>query len=187
MTSDDLGLVGLPADSRSDALAAAAALNAALDGSLAGWREGTPLAIPGLHRPGDAAQGEGRGIFFHRPARPGHLASHDALFFGPPRRRFDPRRLPPGLVQAVGHIGDRKCRELLGPPWSPPPSQATVGRLRHLRANQEGVTYDVGIVEPSDPRDAVMLFVDGTMARADPRAYELLALDTLRPSGPGLF
>jgi len=172
VTTDDVALADLPREAASDAEAAAAALNGALDRSVASWREGTPLVIPGLHRPGNAAQGEGRGIFSQRPARPEHAASDAALFVGPPRRRFDPRGLPPGLVQAVGHIGDRKCRELLGQSWAPPAAKATLGRLRHLRANRADVAYDVGISEAWDLSDAVMLFLDGTMAKADPHAYE---------------
>lgn len=187
VTADDLGLAGLPPEAVCDAEAAAAALNGALDRAVVSWREGTPLTIPGLHRPGNAAQGESRGIFSQRPARPEHAANESALFVGPPRRRYDPRWLPAGLVQAVGHIGDRKCRELLGQPWSPPASEATLGRLRHLRANRAEVAYDVGISEAWDLSDAVMLFLDGTMAKADPHAYELLALDTLRPAVPALF
>jgi hypothetical protein len=109
-----------------------------------------------------------------------------ALFAGPPRRRFDPRGLPAGLVQAIGHIGDRKCREVLGEPWAPPVSGAKLGRLRHLRADHDEVAYAVGVGETADPREAVMLFLDGTMARADPRAYELLDLDTLRPAPAAL-
>jgi hypothetical protein len=186
VTTEDLGLAGLPAAEASDATSAATALNAALDGAVASWREGAPLAIAGLHRPGDASLGEGRGIFYQRPGRPGLPANDASLFAGPPRRRFDPRALPPGLVQAVGHIGDRKCREVLGEPWAPPVSAATVGRLRHLRTDHEQVGYAVGVGEAPDPREATLLFLDGTMARADPRAYELLDLDTLRPAPPAL-
>ena len=43
------------------------------------------------------------------------------------------------------------------------------------------------IRETWDADEAVMLFLDGTMAKAAARAYELLALDTLRPALPGLF
>jgi hypothetical protein len=186
VTREDLGLAGLPGGATSDATEAAAALNAALDGAVANWREGAPLAIAGLHRPGDASEGEGRGIFYQRPGRPGRPVNPAELFAGPPRRRFDPRGLPPGLVQAVGHVGDRKCRVLLGEPWAPPASGATLGRLRHLRADHDEVAYAVGVGGASDAREAVMLFLDGTMARADPRAYELLDLDTLRPARPAL-
>jgi hypothetical protein len=186
VTKQDLGLARVPAGDASDAGAVASALNAALDGAMASWREGTPLAIADLHRPGSASQGEGRGIFYHRPGRPKLPDNPAELFAGPPRRRFDPRDLPPGLTQAVGHIGDRKCRHLLGEPWGPPASGATVGRLRHLRANHDEVAYAVGVGEAPDPREALMLFLDGTMARADTRAYELLDLDTLRPAPPAL-
>jgi hypothetical protein len=186
VTHDDLALAGQPPEERGDAHAVAAALNGALDRAMARWREGTPLEIPGLHRPGSAAEGEGRGIFYQRPGQPGHPGNDAALFEGPPRRRFDPRGLPAGLLQAVGHIGDRKCRALLGD-WAPPIAEATLGRLRHLRVRGSHVDYDVGTREAWEREDAGMLFLDGTMAKADARAYELLALDTLRPASPGLF
>jgi hypothetical protein len=186
VTNDDLRLAGVPPGAASDAMAAASALNATLDVTVDGWAEGTPLAIPGLHRPGDALRGEGRGIFYQRPGRPGRPLNDAALFAGPPRRRFDPRGLPPGLVQAVGHIGDRKCRQLLGEPWALPISGSTLGRLRNLRACGDEVAYAVGLGDRWDEREARMLFLDGTMAQADPRAYELLDLDALRPAVPGL-
>jgi hypothetical protein len=86
----------------------------------------------------------------------------------------------------VGHIGDRKCRELLGS-WAPPLAEATLGRLRHLRVGGTRIAYQVGLREAWERDEAVMLFLDGTMARADAQAYELLSLDTLRPAVPGLF
>jgi hypothetical protein len=87
------------------------------------------------------------------------------------------------MVQAIGHIGDRKCRDLLRH-WAPPVREATLGRLRHLRTNGREVRYDVGVAEPRDPDEALLLFLDGTMARAEPRSYELLDLDTLCPASP---
>jgi len=181
VTREDLAAAGLSGNAPIDAGAASQALNAALDHAVASWQDQTPLAIPALHRPGEAARGEGRGIFYHRPSHPD--AGGRDLFEGPPRRRFDPRWLPPSMVQAIGHIGDRKCRELLRH-WAPPVREATLGRLRHLRTNGRDVRYDVGVAEPRDSDEALLLFLDGTMARAEPRSYELLDLDTLCPASP---
>lgn len=180
VSQDELASIGLEEGAR-HAADVADALNAALDAAVAGWSEGTPLSIPFLHQPGSAGAGEGRGMLYHRPAQPDGQRQ-DALgrdlFDGPPRRRFDPRRLPVGLVQAIGHIGDRKCRELLGP-WAPAVSGATFGRVRHLRTDGRQGSYAVGLPDGWNAEEAVMLFLDGTMADPRARPYELLDLDAL--------
>lgn len=181
VTQDELTGVGLAA-AAADAGDVAAAVNAALDAAVASWSDDTPLAIPRLHRPGSAGGGEGRGMLYHRPAQPDLQRLDDLnrdLFEGPPRRRFDPRRLPSGIVQAIGHIGDRKCRALLGS-WAPPPVGATLGRLRHLRTDGQRVSYDVGLPDAWIPDEAVMLFLDGTMVDLRARPYELLDLGALQ-------
>jgi hypothetical protein len=178
VTSDDLRAIGLGRDAHGDARVVADALNAALDAAVAAWPGGAGLAIPGLHQPGDAAHGEGRGIFYHRPGAP--RPENGDLFAGPPRRRFDPRGLPRRLTQAIGHIGDRKCRDLLGP-WAVP-ELPVAGPLRHLRTDGEQVRYASGLPQAAEPGAATLLFLDGTMARARPGAYELLDLDTESPA-----
>lgn len=179
VTRDDLRVVGLPEAAHAEARRVAEALNAALDAAVESWpRGGGPLAIQGLHQPGDARRGEGRGIFYHRPGvpRPGNRD----LFMGPPRRRFDPRELPLGLTQAIGHIGDAKCRELLGSWATPGPSSP--GPLRHLRTDGSLVRYARGVPSGTEAGAATVLFVDGSMARADPEAYELLDLASEAPA-----
>ena len=165
VTSGDLRAVGLPEAAHADARRVAEALNTALDAAVDALppREAR-LAIQGLHQPGDARRGEGRGIFYHRPSvpRPGNAD----LFAGPPRRRFDPRELPLGLTQAIGHIGDAKCRELLGSWATPGPSSP--GPLRHLRTDGSLVRYARGVPGAAEAGAATLLFVDGSMARADP-------------------
>ena len=104
VTEEDFALIGAPPG---DAEAAAASLNAFFDQRVAQWSEG-PLDLTPLHQPGSATGGVARGVLFHRPAVP----SADPQFHGPPRRRFDPRRLPAAFPQAIGHIRDKKCREL---------------------------------------------------------------------------
>lgn len=186
VTRDDLEAIGVPAERQHRADEVAAALNAVLDEAVARWAQG-PLELEPLHRAGDARRGEGRGIFYHRPSHPDHEAPE--LFAGPPRRRFDPRRLPPGLTQGIGHIRDKKCRELLRGWASPEP--ALDGPLRVLRTDGEQVRYArlsavPGLRGVKAASEAVLLFLDGGMSHCPPTTYELLDLGSRRPlSRPG--
>ncbi len=126
-----------------------------------------------LHQPGSAATGSGRGVFFHRPAVP-----HDSAdFTGLLRRRFDPRELPPQFSQAIGHIRDKKCHELLGA-WVRD-SAPMDGPIRSLNIDGEAVRYARG----TSP-DARLYFLDGGMAHTAPENYELFDLDTREPWRP---
>lgn len=140
----------------------ARALNDALDRALTAWRPGTPLALPGLHRPGDALRGEGDGIFYHRPAAVVRNA-----------RKFDPRRLPAGLTQIIGHISDKKCRELM-PDWHDG-AAAAPGVLRSLVTDGTSVHYAHGVRERG-PAEALVIFTDGAMHSCPPSEYQLLPL-----------
>lgn len=178
VTIDDLDAVHLPHKRRADATEIAYALNAILDAAVDRW-DGSPMRIEGLHRPGNAAHGEGRGIFYHRPVH------HE----GPPeppknqlQRRFDPRRLPLELTQAIGHIRDDKCRSLLGD-WADG-EPAIDGPLRVLRTDGERVTYSrlrsesPGASSALSARTATLIFADGGMNYARPGEYQLLDLDS---------
>ncbi len=165
-----------PAHGR-DAASIAASLQARLASAFAGYAKhdaatGLPFAVPSLpHRPGDAEHGEGDGIFYHRPAKPNADGTRQP-------RRFDPRRLPPGITQVVGHIGDPKCRTLLTPAWTDDASPRH-GVLRHLITDGAAVHYAHGTPSTTPAAaEAAMIFVDGGMAKAEPDAYELLDLDT---------
>lgn len=158
-----------------DAASAAAALNRFLDERVAAWREG-PLELDPLHLRGTAAEGLGGGILFQRPANP----ATDARFHESRRRRFDPRTLPAGFAQAIGHIRDKKCRELLGP-WADDAAPAD-GPLRSLVIDGDTVRYAHGVAP-----GARLLFLDGGMNHLGPGAldrYELLDLDTRAPLSP---
>lgn len=173
VTRDDLDTAGIPPARRTDAAQVAETLNEALDAAEAAWDGVSPFSVPGLHQPGNARAGEGRGILYQRPGDPAHETPD--LYEGPPRRRFDPRRLPVGLTQAIGHIRDGKCRRLLAG-WAAP--QPTIdGPLRHLRTDGRSVRYARGLPDP-DPATATVLFLDGGMAHGDPAQYELLDLVT---------
>ncbi len=166
LTIDELALLGNPRTAAETALA----LDAFLDRGLDSWRDG-PLELAPLHLPGNAARGEGRGILYHRPADPS-LGQPD-LFAGPPRRRFDPRRLP-AFTQAIGHIRDGKCRKLL-PGWCVSEPEAD-GPMRSLALDGALPRYGRGAWP-----DARVLFLDGGMSHAAPEHYQLLDLDSRAP------
>lgn len=178
VTEDELDAIGVSVAARADALVDAIALNAALDAAVTAWRGKTPLSIGALHVPGSGKTGEGRGIFYHRPSNP---AFEDVSYFaGPPRRRFDPRRLPRGLVQAIGHVRDAKCRTLLRE-WHDGASPLD-GPLRHLATDGGDVLYRRGVPVRWEKKVAGMIFLDGGMSHVDPSAYELLDLVTGLPA-----
>jgi hypothetical protein len=168
VTKDDLGVIGAPAE---PAPAVADALNRFLDVAVTRWKQG-PLNLLPLERPGSQTHGEPRGILAHRPAHP-DLATASQLA-GPPRRRYDPRDLPSGLTQVIGHIRDNKCREVLGE-WADQ-SPATDGPIRQLIVDGRNVRYGRGT-----SKDAKMIFIDGGMSHAEVGGYELLDLDTVQP------
>jgi calcineurin-like phosphoesterase family protein len=175
VTSEELDALDVPTHGRADAAAIAASLNLAMDRAVAAWRSGA-LAIPGLYAAGDAAE-EGRGMFYHRPARDAPSPPGRTL-----HRRFDPKRLPRGLTQAIGHIRDEKTRTLLG---APPRREGRVGHLRHLVVRGSELHYALGVPAPDvrpEPDAAVMLFLDGAMNDAEVADYQLLDLDTRRPA-----
>lgn len=167
VTVDDLALAR--ADPR-DAASAAAGLNAFLDARLVAWAGGA-LDLAPFHQLGSPATGEGRGALYHRPCDP--ASERPDRLEGPPRRRFDPRTLPASFPQAIGHIRDTKCRELM-PGWSPP-GPAVDGPLRSLVVG-DSVRYQLGVHD-----DARLVFTDGGMSHAAPNAYQLLDLDRRQP------
>ncbi len=174
VTSDELRELGMGERESAQATEVEAALEAALRRAVEAWDGRSPLAVPGLHQPGSAARGEGRGIVYHRPSDPAREEAH--LFQGPPRRRFDPRRLPKGLMQCIGHIRDKKCRQLMAG-WHDG-SAAADGPLRHLVTDGRAVRYASGVPDPSSEDLAAIAFLDGGMAQAPVDRYELFDLDT---------
>lgn len=163
----------------------AASLNRALDEAVARHlvhSSTSPLVLPGLHRPADAIA-EGDGVLYHRPT---WVAKDQWL----EPRRFDPRRLPAGVWQVVGHVRDKRCVSSLRPHKHAPPSavgwtdvvEARPGVLRHLIAWNNTVMYRHGLPPPRNevPRDAaVMIFIDGALSECPVESYELLDLRAL--------
>jgi hypothetical protein len=168
VTSDDLAAVSVSGD---DAAQVADGLNAWLDARVAAWVDG-PLDLKPFHQAGSAKGGEGRGALFHRPADPTYASAADLE--GPPRRRFDPRRLPAGFAQVIGHIRDGKCRETM-PAWCEKVA-AGDGPLRSLRITGDQVEY-----VNSCRDDARLYFIDAGMLHTSPERYQLFDLDRRRP------
>ncbi len=174
LTARQLELLGAPAE--------AGALAAALDGHLAAavervrraWEDGArpPLDLAPLHVAGRAGA-EGGGAFYHRPAFPSSGPTWDPVR----PRRFDPRTLPPGLRQVVGHTGHSTAIKRLRE-WAGEHSHDTVGPVRTLRVRGADVSYALGVA-PIAADEAGLWMIDGTMARCAPERYELFPLDPL--------
>lgn len=168
VTTAELERIDAASAAEGDAYAIAAALDAFVDARVDAWTGAGPLDLAPLHEHGSARGGEAKGMLFHRPAQ----AGADRI-----KRRFDPRALPRGVAQVVGHIHDRKCRELL-PDWADaaPPVH---GKLRSLSLAGAAPRYRVGC----DPA-AALYFVDGAMNRGAPEDYELFDLRRRGPLTP---
>jgi hypothetical protein len=168
-----------------DAAAIAQALQARLEAACASvehdWAAGgdTALSLAPLHIPGVDGQ-EGGGLLYHRPAdpdRPDADRAWEATAACP--RRFDPRRLPRGLAQVIGHTGHSKAfREL--PRWREPGMDDRPGGLRTLRVTAaDAVTYRRG-VHVGEADDAIAVMIDPEMRHvASPADVELLELQTM--------
>lgn len=170
VTRDDFGMIGAAPGTADEA---AEVLNGFLDAQLARWVEG-PLDLRPLHVPGSRIGGVARGIAFHRPAFP---VPGDPHFDGPPRRRYDPRLLPSEFPQAIGHIRDRKCRDLLGR-WADQETPRD-GLIRSMTITDDDVQYRWGT-----SREARMFFLDGGMNHIEPKHYQLFDLDLRAPLQP---
>jgi hypothetical protein len=193
VTRRELRLLGL--EGSRDATAIATALNRFLAERVAtvrpAWerRALRPLDLEPLHLAG-VPRHEGGGLLYHRPASPDPTARPEADLaweLDPERpRRFDPRTLPSGLIQACGHVRHlTSLRELR--PWAEPAAaQAVPGTLRSLVVRGDAVTYAARLVDPDvepgvarDPDAACLYLIDGEMARTPPADFQVLELDGL--------
>lgn len=153
----------------------AAALNARLEVAVAeveaDWRAGgaRALSLEPLHVAGAAGK-EGGGMLYHRPAdpeRPGADPDWEQSAHAP--RRFDPRQLPRGLVQVIGHTGHSKAFGEL-PRWREdgmpaPTKHEHRGGLRTLAVAADGsVHYRRGVHLPHDAGgEAIVWMIDPEM------------------------
>jgi hypothetical protein len=164
VTNRELAMLGVDAD----ATAIAAALNARFEAAIAAveadWHNGTPtpLSLAPLHVFGANGK-EGGGLLYHRPADPDRRgADRDWEMDAHAPRRFDPRTLPRGLAQIVGHTGHSKAWKEM-PRWREPNMTGDRGGLRTLRVTPDGaVGYHRG-THRFDPADAIVWMIDPEM------------------------
>ena len=183
VTQRELGLLGMPDERDPHTLAAAfeQRMRAAIEARRAEWQNGarTPLSLAPLHVPGEGGH-EGGGLLYHRPARADRPDGDPAWEFDPARpRRFDPRSLPRGLRQVVGHTGHRKCKAELDDDWlTEAARQKEIGGIRTLRVDGDDVLYDLDVL-PARPGAADLYLIDGEMRHVAATAYTLLPLAEL--------
>ena len=173
ITSRELDALNFAGNS-ADAHAVAAAVNQQLAAAVASYQGAGRLTIDSLHTAGDAAFGEGGGMLYHRPANP-QRTGQPHTYAGPGRRRYDPRTLPLGLTQVIGHISDAKCRSLLGE-WAT--GEPDPGKLRHLVSDGQEVVYQIGELPTlsGQRHEARLIFVDGGMSRVPREHYQVFEL-----------
>ena len=179
ITHRELAMLGVPAEPRAIAAALNALLADAIDRVRADWTRGTatPLSLEPLHQSGIPGE-EGGGLLYHRPTNPERGGAERSWLLAPPRpRRFDPRTLPPGLVQIAGHTGHNKCLEELDG-WATAAARGREhGGIRTLRVASQTVTYDLGVAAPA-PTDEVadLILIDGEIRRVPADEVDLLPL-----------
>jgi|GEM_PF-455225 len=187
VTARELALLGMPdeRDPRRIAARLEARLHDAVERVRADWQRGvmTPLSLEPLHVAGRAGE-EGGGLLYHRPACPERRGADRRWEFEPTRpRRFEPRTLPPGLLQVAGHTGHHKCMAELGDAWPTNAARHRAhGGIRTLRAHGDRVIYDLGIL-PAAPGAADLYLIDSEMRSVPAAEYELLELARLVKSG----
>jgi len=166
VTTREIDLLGVAATPHAIAAALDAWLARAVAAREADWAAGTitPLDLSPLHYAGEQPE-EGGGLLYHRPANPERPGA-DAAWERQRRRRFHPRELPRGLVQAAGHTGHRKLLEELEP-WATEAARAArAGVLRTLIADDDRVVYDVGIARVGGAV-AVLHLIDASINAPD--------------------
>ena len=160
VTTEDLECLGPVGP---DAPAIAEALNRFFDARVAMWKGEGALDLAPLHVLGSARDGEARGLLAHRPANPAATKQVDR------GRRYDPRSIPAGVTQVIGHINDKKCRELMGP-WA----FTQIPELGSLRGLEVGARVEYHLGCRDEDR---LLFLDGAMHQVAAVEYELFDLE----------
>jgi hypothetical protein len=181
VTMREVDLLGCAVGVAAIADALQAHLARAVDAVRARWIAGERAALDlgDVHVAGDKGRDdvrlrEGGGLLYHRPADPARM-HHDA----DRPRRYDPRTLPRGVVQVVGHTNDRKCRRELAP-WlaADLPAYAAVRTLAVGDAADD-VVYRAGVI---DGVATGLVLADPDMSHAAVEDIAIVELDpgTLR-------
>jgi hypothetical protein len=177
VTRRELGMLGVEATPFAIAAALEAHLTASIDHVRDDWQQGelAPLSLAPLHVTGSPGE-EGGGLLYHRPSNPSRADADPAWALAASRpRRFDPRTLPRGITQVIGHSGHAKCVHELGPWVEPAARRRKHGGIRTLRVSDAGISYDLGIA-PHEDDAADLILIDGELRRVPASEVELLPL-----------
>jgi hypothetical protein len=181
VTGREVEILGLPPEARAETIAVA--LNSYLRRAAGAvreiWARGerARLDLAPLHVGGTLGV-EGGGLLYHRPANPSRPGGDRSWEFDARApRRFDPRTLPPGLIQACGHSAHRKTRRELGA-WVSGSAQHDEPCLRTLSVRGDHVRYEASVDPPRDG-EATLYLIDAEMNIADPASYPLFQLASL--------
>jgi hypothetical protein len=146
--------------------------------SLQGWRLGrsSPLDLKPLVLPTTREQ-VGGGVLSHRPIDP-NTCRDPKLLRGLTPARYDPRDLPHGLTQIIGHVGHEKCVEAM-PRWlDNKNTHKKLGNIRTLQIHKDKVHYNYCFVA-NQQIDTSIFMIDGLMQKCMSQDYEILPLETL--------
>lgn len=152
----------------------------AIDRVRPAWEAGetAALSLSPLHTTGSDGE-EGGGLLYHRPTNPASskidmrwAASSDRP------RRFDPRELPSGVTQVVGHTGHAKCTFELAA-WATDAARARKrGGIRTLRVSDKSIVYDLDVLAPAHGATD-MICIDGELRRLPATEVALLRVDRI--------
>jgi len=172
VTRRELRLLDVPAEPAAIAGALERRFDEAIERVATSWGAGdeAALALEPIHVAGRSRK-EGGGLLYHRPARRDRDgADPEWELAAESPRKFDPRDLPPGLVQMIGHSGHaRMVRDLPG--FVVAGSERDGIPLRTLSVSAAGdvVRYEEGVVPPA-PGGATVYMVDPGFAH-EPLAH----------------
>jgi hypothetical protein len=147
----------------------------AIDHARPAWEAGetAALSLAPLHVTGSDGE-EGGGLLYHRPTNPASSRIDLRWAASSERpRRFDPRELPSGITQIVGHTGHAKCTFELAA-WATDAARARKrGGIRTLRVTDRSVVYDLDVLPPAHGATD-MIFIDGELRRLPANEVALL-------------
>ncbi len=182
VTNRELAMLGIEFASEPRLIATTLAqfFSLAIDRVRPAWAKGetAALSLAPLHVTGANGE-EGGGLLYHRPTNPASSKIDLRWAASSERpRRFDPRELPIGVTQVVGHTGHAKCVYELAA-WTTEAARARKrGGIRTLRVTDKSVVYDTGVL-PASHGATDMIFVDGELRRLPAHEVPLLRVDRL--------